>query len=356
MENRDNNSYGSGIMILEGFIGGIDFYEAVFAIVLLGLVAIFAVTPLRRSVKKKCRVILYDNKLASILRSSIVQLVLPSISGVYYLCLDIWADRWSWIKNYESFHEYVFGWLVGISFLALLVRGIADWYEAKSDKAYIAFMERFSSLTSRLVKVKLDRFKEESAVLRPTVDVFKRITQPKSQINLILGEVESLLLNHFGIKAHQVNITIIRNDYQKGVWFYKYQTNRSWKHTKASVLMGEKSAARKCLDTGEPVFFACKSEAARRNEYFLSERDKRYITGSAYCYPVFVKNPDYNDLYLVSIVTYGVRLCDPLDSAQSEAIAEIFTDICTRIDLELTLESIKEWRFDYPKTKIGAVS
>jgi len=306
--------------------------------------------------KKFFRKVLYENIVVRAIRNRFLQVFLPGLSGAYFITLDVWGEQWDIIKNNIGTHEVAFSILVAISLLALLIRGIADWYEEKSGKAYARFLEGFALLTTRVVQKKLDRFKDESGKLKPNGNTFKQITQPKEQINLILGEIESLLLNNFSLKRNQVCITILHNDPKTNSWYYDYETNRSWRHTKAIKLIEGKSTAAESLLTGEPIFHACKRQAAKKGKYFLSQRDERTGDGSVFCYPTSTENCDYRDDYIISIVTYGHRLCDPLDQQQAEAILEIFSDICRRIDLELTLSSIKRWQYEFHTNKTRSVA
>ena len=333
-----------------------DIHLFVVILIVLGVILAFYFNRSRFYIRQSFRRFFYDNYLVEILRNKFLQLVLPSASGAYFLCLDVWGDKWDFIKNYQSQHEFIFTSLIVSSLIVLVIRGFADIYEGKSDKAYIAFMENFSLLTSKLVTHKLNRFKKEASRLRPNGDTFKQITQPKDQINLILGEIENLLFHNFSMKKSQVSITIMHKDPQSENWYYEYETNKGWNHTKAQILIDGNSTAARCLRTGEPIFHACKELASQNDEYFLSERDKRMGKGSVFCYPAFTENTSYRDDYIVSIVTYGKRLCDPIDVAQSEAVSEIFSDICRRIDLELTLDSIKTWKFDFHTNKTRGIS
>lgn len=325
----------------------IEIYLTLYVCIGIIFIAILTFERSRMAFRKSCRFLLYENSLVSSFRNKFIQVVVPGLSALYFLCLDVWGDDWRIIKDYKSDHEFIFSFLISASLLILIVRGTADWYEGKSDKAYIAFMEQFSILTSKLVTRKLERFKDEALKLKPNGNTFRQITQPKDQINLILGEIESLLLANFGVKKKQVCITVMHQNPKTNTWYYEYETNKGWRHTKAQTLINEGSAAAECLKTGEPIFHPCKKIASRSKQYFLSERDKISGIGSVFCYPAVTKNPDYTDNYIVSIVTYGKRLCDPLDKDQAEAIADIFSDICQRIDLELTLHSIKKWQFEY---------
>lgn len=171
--------------------------------------------------RKACRFALYDNRIAEFFRNKFLQVVMPGISGSYFLCLDVWGNDWEIIQKYKYLHELVFAWLISISLFILVVRGTADWYEGKSDKSYIKFLEHFSLLTSKLVTAKLDRFKDQARKLKPNGNTFKQITQPKDQINLVLGEIETLLQLNFGIKKRQVCITIMHKDPKSQSWYYE---------------------------------------------------------------------------------------------------------------------------------------
>jgi hypothetical protein len=291
--------------------------------------------------------LLYENLIVGALRNKFLQLILPGFSGAYFLCLDVWGDKWKIISDYQHQHEVAFSILITASLIVLIIRGIADYYEEKNANGRVKFMEGFILLTSRLVKAKVDRFKEVTMSLKPASNIFKQITQPKDQINLILNEVVSLIYNEFGIKEGELCLTIMHQDPKTTKWYFEYETNRSLRHTKPEVLMKHSSTASKCLEIGEPIFHPDKKIASDKGEYFLSDRDKRADNGSVFCYPAFTKNNDYEDKYIISIVTYGKTLCSALDSEQANAIKAIFSDICRRIDLELTLESIKKWQFEY---------
>jgi hypothetical protein len=323
---------------------------AAFAIIAIAIAifvaCMFPDTRIGMPIRGLIKWLIYTNRLVAVFRSTFLQIVLPAVSAAYFLCLDVWGDKWDWIKDHQEKHELAFAFLLGASLVSMLASGIAEWYDQKSDKKYILFIERLAMLTTRLVNLKLNRFKEAAKQLKPKSDTFKQITQPKDQINLVLSEIEGLILDNFGIKEGNVCITILHKDPISEKWYYEFETHKEWNHTKAHVLMNESSAAAYSLKIGEPVFHACKKIGQRTGQYLLSDRDKRGKKGSAFVYPATIETPEYVDTYIISIVTYTERLCDPLDSDQSEAIKRILTDICKRIDLELSLLSIKQWKFE----------
>jgi hypothetical protein len=297
-------------------------------------------------VKRGLRYVLYENFIVRFLRNKFLQLVLPGFSGAYFLCLDIYGDQWDFIKDNKGEHEQVFFVLIVILLTVLIVRGIAEHIEEKGKAKYINFIENFTRLTSKIVKSKLERFKESALIVTRNGDTFKQITKPKDQINLILNEVVDLLDDNFSIKENEQCITIMHLDPESKKWYFKYNTQKTWNNTKADLLMKKNSTAKECLEIGEPIFHSDKSRAARMEKYHLSERDRRFKVGSVFCYPVCIQHKEYEDQYIISIITYGKVMCSDVDTEHSEAIKGIFSDICRRIDLELTLESIKDLRYD----------
>lgn len=329
-------------------IKNLDIHQLFIILLLLFIIIIFVISKKNLWIRAKLRYLLYDNLVLKIIRHKFFQLLLPGLASIYYMTLDIWGDDWKIITNYKHVHENIFLILIGMSLLVLFVRGIADWYETRSNTAYIAFMERLSTLTSRLVKFKLNRFKEKAKYLKPNGNTFKAITNPKEQISMILHEIESLLYEYFSIKNKNCCVTIMHKDPKTQKWYYAYRTRKNWNLPKPQTIIDNKSStAAMCFSLGEPVFHPCKQSASKSNKYYLDEKDKREGKGSVFCYPVLTTNGDYSDIFLISIATYGKWLCDPVDTEKSDAISEFLSDICSRLDLELTLSSIKDWQFKY---------
>lgn len=307
-------------------------------------------TQLKLIIINTLRYIFYTNKITSILRNKFLQIVLPSFATIYYLYLDIWLEKKDFISKYQEEHWYMFIILTIMTLITHSLKGIANWYEDGYNKDYMKFMQSFSTLTSKAVNKKLNRFKDESIKLTSSSNIFNLITQPEDQINLIIYEIEDLIMTNFGIRKNQLSISIMHKDIETNLWDFKYATNRSHVHTSAEDLLKGESAASVCFERGESLFFSSKCTAANEKLYLLSERDVRTGDGSIFCYPVITKANNIDYYYIITIVTYGKKLCKCSDTQHSEAICEIFSDICTRIDLELTLESIKNWKSTKLKT------
>lgn len=290
--------------------------------------------------------------LIRLLRHKLLQVIIPSLTGSYYLCLDVWGDKIELIKNYQNFHEKAFFILIGASLVILCFKGISELIEDKVLKNQNDFIQHLVILTSKVVREKLKRFKHEATTLRSDGSTFKKITKPNIQINLLLTETEILFREQFGINKEQLGITIIQKKPKKP-WDYKYKTNHDWNHTKPSNLFSKPSAAKECYEQGEIIFYPDKLKAQKDGHYQFSDRDSRHKNkGSIFCYPVKANTPNHDVFYIISIATYDKCICPANDHQQIKAIKTILTDICYRIDLELTLEAIKDWHlFNKPTTE-----
>ena len=127
-------------------------------IIVTGVVAIWLLSLVfeqcRYFHRKLFRKALYENTVVRIIRNRFLQVFLPGLTGAYFITLDVWGEQWDIIKNHTDEHEVAFSILIVVSLLALLIRGIADWYEDQSGDAYKKFLEGFALLTTRVVQSK----------------------------------------------------------------------------------------------------------------------------------------------------------------------------------------------------------
>jgi len=298
-------------------------------------------------IKKWIKYVFYGNPIFSFIRHKIVSALILSISTGYFLVFEIYRNEWSFFIAHEEPARSLFFTLIFFSLFTAILKGVGEWIEEKDFINRNGFRNDLILLASKLVRAKLERFKEKSPNVTQRGNIFKSITQPKDQINILLGELTRIIQDRFGLNEEQLCITIIEEDVNQSgekIAFYAFKTQQDWGRTRAKKLLEEESTAKKCLEIGEPILHANKYKAAKQGDYFLSERDDRYSKGSVYCYPCFVKTPSNEKRYVISIVTYGKQLCYHGDEEEIDAIKEIFNEICRRLDLELTLKSMKDWQ------------
>ena len=281
------------------------------------------------------------------IRNNIFSGIVVSMSTCYFLIYELYRTEWSFFLSHEKLANYLFIILIILSLIIGTLSSIADYIEKNYCKTQDNFKNDLITLTSKLVRAKLDRFKNNSSILKRNANIFLKITHPRDQINLLLNESSRLIQKHFSLNDDEICITIMQidNNTSKEKAFFDFSTQKAWKQTKAKTILQKSSAAKNCLDTGEPLFIVDKKKASKKGEYHLSKRDKKNNNGkgSVYCYPSFTKTPDGEKKYIISIVTYNKQIKLSGDKEEIDGIKVILNEICRRIDLELTLKSIKDW-------------
>ena len=77
----------------------------------------------------------------------------------------------------------------------------------------------------------------------------------------------------------------------------------------------------------------------------VSSRDNRFGNGSVYCYPVGVAIDGVDQRFVITIITYGNNtLCGSYNDRDTNLVSVLLKEICRRLELELTLRSIKSWK------------
>lgn len=301
---------------------------------------------MRSFLAKIVRFICYSNPLSKFASNKIAGYYFPALMGFYYLTLDVWGDDWHIITKYKDVHLNIYLVLVSISVALIFLRGTRAFYSDLTKTAKADVGKGLIMLTSRIVKAKLDRFHACAANLDPTGNTFRQITRPDDQISVIISEILTFLYNTFDIEESETCITIMHCDVGTQKWHYMFNNQTQWNHTKAGKLIAIKSMAAMCVQHGEPIFHPDKVEASKKGEYFMSPKDERSIKGSAYCHPVVVNVSGTEYKFVISVITYGKILCNSHNEQQVEATKLTLRDICRRIELELTLWSMRHFQFD----------
>ncbi len=265
---------------------------------------------------------------------------LPLITGSYYLILDVWGDKWSWVSDNQTLHEKIFIGCLAASLLSLFLRVFQHSAKIDSDETANTLLNNFIATVGAIVEAKTQRFRTKSVQLKHNSNKFNHITQPEEQFRVIGNAVSSFVCNSFGISEDAFDLTIMRKKPGANSWHYIYQ-HQSWSHSDPNALLNGSSAASKCCETKEHTFFPDKYKSARDKQYTLSPRDKRRGPGSAFIYPASFEARSGSDSYIVSIVTYGKQLCDDWDQPSVAVSASFLREFCRRIELELALHTIK---------------
>jgi len=301
-------------------------------------------------IKAVCHWLFCQSSLARLIHNNILGVVLPSVAGLYYLTLDVWGEKWPILHDYIDLHSRVYCALIILTLGILFWRAAADMVTGARVDEYTRILEKLLGVLGKIVKQKCDRFQAKLRELKPSTNPFDTITQPEEQIRYILREAQHFFADMVGTQPEAIDISVMRKDPYNDKWHFVATTTTAGKpNTKPQRLMQERSIARKCAESGEELFIADKKEGAKRGEYFLSEKDKRYDhVGSAFCTPFWVvtnpENEAENQAYIVTFVTYGARVCESFDRDSEESAKTLFREFVRRLEIECTLFSLKKWR------------
>lgn len=280
-------------------------------------------------------------KFIAILTSPLSSSIVAPIITAYYLTLDVWGDSIEFISNHKSVHEKIFFYLIISTCILATLRGVIMHVQKGASVQYEKILSAIIFFSEALVKKKKDRFLNKAKFLRAEADVFKAITQPDDQIEFALDSAKALIRECFGIEKKDASITIIQGD-GNTKWWYKKQCDPQRVHTKASVLMTQSSTAKRCYESGDSVFISNYSQA--HDAFFPSKRTKERGAGSIYCRPIRVNVGGRQYSYILTICTYGKTVGIPYDVKSLESAERVFDGIAERIELELYLDAIKQFK------------
>ena len=247
------------------------------------------------------------------------------------------------MQNHLPLHEKLYFGILVLTLAFQLLRAIfvpyaSDDKDSDSRQVLASFIEN----TGAIVQNKMDLIKSELEQLKPKTkssNKFKCTAHPEKQFAAISRAASKFLSETYGIKEEQFNITIVEVD-PTGLWknCWAYQ---KWTRSSAEWHAKKQSAAWRCLTRNEAAFIADIVRAANRGEYILSERDKRFMVGSAYVYPIVFKASESTYSYVVSITTYGVQLCPEYNEVSAEITKHFLREFCRRFEIELSLYTVR---------------
>lgn len=294
--------------------------------------------------KKFLYTLFVNNRVVRFLSHPALGVLIPPLIGLYYGTLDIWGDDWKWIVDNKDLHEFTFSILATFTILVLFLKAMSEAAKGEVDKQYTKLMESMLLFFNTLVKKKRDRFFNKAKYLKPSGDVFKLITQPKDQLEHVLDGTKSFLVNGLGIDAKNIGITIIQGNLQAGKWWYELKCDTQKRHTKAKDLMTGESTAKYCFESGDSIFIPDIRKGIKEGVFFESERSAKTTIGSIFCKPVRITVNNLEYVYIFTIAVFGQNLCSPYDEEECRACEKILDEIADRVELELYLHSIKQYR------------
>ncbi|PTB91830.1 hypothetical protein C9974_14560 [Marinobacter sp. B9-2] len=295
--------------------------------------------------KKILYTVFVRNRVIDFLSSPALSMTVPPIVALYYGTLDIWGDEWQWVNEYSQVHEVIFTILATFTILVMFLKGVSQAAQGAVTKRYTELTKALIQFFNGLVKKKKDRFHGKALHLKPTADIFRKITHPKDQLEFVLDGTKTLLCNGMGIEQKNIGITIIQGNPAENKWWYMLKCDRQRQHTKAGQIMNSDSTAKYCYETGDSLFISDIRKGKQQAAFFSSDRSSAANEiGSIFCKPVRIKVDSTEFVYIFTIAVFGQHMCTPYDPDESEACERILDEVADRVELELYLHSMKEYR------------
>jgi hypothetical protein len=271
-------------------------------------------------------------------------MVAPPVTALYYAILDIWGDKWKFIIDHKSTHEFIFVLLGSATVIIVFLKGTSEYGRGLVQAKYQNILRSMLNFFNALVKRKRDRFFEKAAKLKPNQNAFRHITHPKEQINQALDGTKALLRDALLINPKNISVTIIKGDGSDIGWKYEFKCDSQMQHTSARELMLQKSTAKYCYDSGESIFISDIRKGEQEEVFVHSNRSEKSAEGSIYCKPVRVRVSNTDYIYMFTLAVYNQFLCTPYDEEECRACEMLLDEIADRVELELYLYSMKDFQ------------
>lgn len=261
-----------------------------------------------------------------------------SFYTIYYTIFQLFANDWEWFRNHKQGHTYTS--IVGFVLCALI--SIGQWWREKklrksregSEQLLISFHE----MVAAIVAHKSAALAQKAATL--TQKRFDDLVNPE-QVTKIMTESAAFLSRVFDLSEKQLDITILQKRGDDQNWNFFKCLRQNWSHGPADSFIAPGCAAHEAMTTGQYFLIPSKVRAAKEKRYSLSNRDDQSGDGSIFCNSLTVTCKGKKSYYVVSIVTYGKRLCDWGDDENIKKTEGLLREISRRFELELILKTIK---------------
>lgn len=243
---------------------------------------------------------------------------------------------------------FIFIPLFIFSVVFALMKSLTDKYneEVKYNGQFV--LESILAATSAVKDKKTTRFCEyiHTHRRRRFLSPFQDITQPRTQIQSILENLQVCLSEITGIRRDDIGLSII---YKPGTssadWKYLHTMNISNDLGIDDLTGNPQTTARRVLDRKVPVlFFPDKRTAKSQGQYVPGPKDEQHKgVGSILCQDISIGMDDQYIIAVLTVTTYGTQLCENDDEdTRIRLINVLLPAFVSYLKLELSLLFIKE--------------
>jgi hypothetical protein len=284
------------------------------------------------------------------IRKWILTTILVTLSGHWFLLLRVYGVDLNLVDQQGRLttlgHTATWPIFIG-SLLFALIKAVGDTWNDKAQRNAQSILGSLLQSVNTTTATKLKRFADYLAVKQPGQEVhaFADITQPKTQIISVLDNMGFTLAQIFGLERDKVGLSIIYKTDRNGEWKWLYAINTDDDLTLQELLGNPRTTVNQIMnDTVDTIFYPDKTTGISEGRYVPGRKDERHGNcGSVLCRDISIGHNPHRVRAILSITTYGERLCDPGDKGSIAKINNLIVDtFSTRLKLELSLLYIKE--------------
>ena len=108
-------------------------------------------------------------------------------------------------------------------------------------------------------------------------------------------------------------------------------------------MMGS-STAKYAFESGDSIFIPDIRKGIKEEVFYSSDRSNKSDIGSIFCKPVRISVGKREYIYIFTIAVFGQYLCSPYDEEECRACEKILDEVADRVELELYLNSMKDFQ------------
>ena len=233
------------------------------------------------------------------------------------------------------------------SLVFAIAKSLGDnWNNVAQSKAQTV-MGTLLDCVNAVTTDKLIRFDEYIASHQKgeKLTTFADITEPRKQVISNLNNMQSALSKLFDIPPDKIGLSVIYRPGSDQPWEWLYARNTDDDLTLEEVTENPQSTFNQLLRSDDDtLFYPNKKIGMADQKYVQGRKDARHANeGSVLCRNIGFGKDGSRFQAVLSITTYGERLCDPEDHGSQHKINNVILDaFVTRLRLELGLLYMKE--------------
>ncbi|MCB2211192.1 hypothetical protein KQI52_03665 [bacterium] len=297
--------------------------------------------------KKKTMRSLYD----FLIKHWIASAILISLTTHYLLIINFFGIPLKLLspeRELTSLGKWSTFSIIGANYLLALLKSYGDRHNEQVKYNGQKVLQLLMSSITGMSDKKFHRFysyiKDNTG--RTNLEPFRNITQPTLQIQSILEGIQHCFSELFGIQKSNIGLSILFRMNKHGKFNYLYTINIESDLSVDEIVHNPNTTARQVIDgKHSTLFLPDKTEGEKKSQYVPSRKDRQFDgEGSILCRDISIDNDGKHLFAVLTITTYGTKLCKNYDKETEERILnDLLPPFETRLRVELALLYLKEY-------------